>query len=180
MTIRLVNKKMNTDRVLIVEDEAGLRFVVSEFLREEAGLDVVEAESADSALQLLRTGDPFSVVFTDVRMPGTIDGLGLARCIQEEFPGLPIIVASGNLMPEERLSGVPFMTKPYGFDGVYTLSKTRFHSVTHRYTDGEPTRLIAKASPRPYFFPARTKFLSLVRNASSMNGIRSTTCSETP
>lgn len=104
--------------VLVVEDEVALRFLVAMVLREDAGLTVVEAHSADDAMTLLRSGIAVDLVFTDVRMPGTMDGVELVRRIRTDFPGIRVVMTSGNLTQEERISGVPLFPKPYDIDKV--------------------------------------------------------------
>jgi CheY-like chemotaxis protein len=100
-------------RVLVVEDEILLRLSVAEFLRGE-GLEVIETVNADEAIAVLRTTTPVDVVVTDIKMPGTTDGIGLARFIRAYRPGLKVIIASGDgsAAPE----GCPvdgFFPKPY-------------------------------------------------------------------
>jgi CheY-like chemotaxis protein len=95
--------------VLVVEDEALVRCVLSEHLR-DAGFDVVEAGNAAEALDVVQD-EPVDVVVTDIRMPGRIDGLGLARTLRCSHPGLPVIVTSG--YPGTELPGCSVIAKPY-------------------------------------------------------------------
>src|SRR5829696_6022675 len=90
--------------VLVVDDEALLRMLASDVL-EEAGFEVVEAASADAALVALQSHPEIRVVFTDVDMPGSLDGLGLARVVQERWPGIGVLVVSG-IGPEWHSGGV--------------------------------------------------------------------------
>ena len=72
-------------RILLVEDEVLVRMVIAEELR-DAGYTVIEANSADEALDLLRHGEvDVQVIFSDVRMPGTIDGAMLARIVRSSW-----------------------------------------------------------------------------------------------
>jgi CheY-like chemotaxis protein len=105
-------------RVLVVEDDASMRFLIREVFAEDFGYEVVEAASADEAIDLLRNDQAFECVFTDVRMPGRFDGIDLARHVMTEHPGLKIVMASGNLRDNERLHEVPYFPKPYSFEKV--------------------------------------------------------------
>lgn len=101
--------------VLIVEDEPLVRSVAVEFLS-EAGLPTYEAENAAEALELLnhRAAD-IAVLFTDVRMPGDIDGLELARLAHTSWPWIRVIVTSGAFgSPADKLPGdADFLRKPW-------------------------------------------------------------------
>lgn len=83
-----------TPAVLIVEDEAIIRMMLVEEL-EDAGIVVIEAESADAAVAIMSNGATIRVVVTDVRMPGSMDGLGLAAWMRGQLPRIPIIITSG-------------------------------------------------------------------------------------
>ncbi len=110
--------------VLVVEDEVGLRFLIAMVLREDAGLTVVEAQNADEALAVLRSGVTVSVMFTDVRMPGSMSGTELIRRVRADYPDIKVMMTSGNLTQDERIPNVPLFTKPYDIDQV------RAHIVT--------------------------------------------------
>jgi CheY-like chemotaxis protein len=81
-------------RILVVEDEALIRFAMAEALR-DLGASVVEAASADEAWQYLTAGGSVDLVFTDYRMPGSMTGGQLATRIRREYPSLVVIVTSG-------------------------------------------------------------------------------------
>jgi CheY-like chemotaxis protein len=81
--------------VLVVEDEILIRWVTSEHLR-ECGYRVVEAGSGDDAVEVLRrSAYTISVVFSDVMMPGSIDGFALAQWVREHRPDIKVILTSG-------------------------------------------------------------------------------------
>lgn len=80
--------------VLVVEDEAIIRMMLVDEL-EDAGISVIEAESADAALAIMRNGTALRVVVTDVKMPGSMDGLGLAAWMRDRAPDVSIIITSG-------------------------------------------------------------------------------------
>jgi two-component system, response regulator PdtaR len=99
--------------VLIVDDETIIRWHIAEIF-EDSGCHTEEASSADEALALLETNNNYKAVFTDIRMPGHIDGLGLAHEIAERWPFVEIIICSGNELPMKRdlPKGARFLAKP--------------------------------------------------------------------
>ena len=104
-------------RVLLVEDESLIRLLASEALQDE-GFEVVEARDGDEAAKLLDGPDGFDALFTDVRMPGTLDGVDVAVRFQQRHPATPVLVASGGAPHlASRLSGLKppavFISKPY-------------------------------------------------------------------
>lgn len=100
--------------VLIVEDEPLVRLVGMDFLL-DAGFRVIEACDSDEALQILTTCPDVEVVFTDVDMPGTMDGFALAAEIGRRWPKIGVLVTSGRRAPGP--CGLPesnrFVPKPY-------------------------------------------------------------------
>lgn len=80
--------------VLVAEDDLYIRLVIAEYLR-EAGYEVVEAGSADEAMSVFRSGAAIDLLFTDVRMPGSMDGCDLARRVRAEWPDTRVILTSG-------------------------------------------------------------------------------------
>jgi len=100
--------------VLIVEDEILIRYVMGEGLRDE-GFDVIEASGADEALLVMASGPQVDIVLTDIRMPGSIDGLGLAAAVKDIHPSLPIIVLSSHLPSEPVCRADRFLQKPVLF-----------------------------------------------------------------
>lgn len=96
--------------ILVVEDEALLRMdVADEFA--QAGLSVLEAGTADDALLLLEGGAPVDLIFSDIRMPGSIDGIGLRRVVRTRFAWISVVLASANQPPME--DELVFIPKPY-------------------------------------------------------------------
>ena len=100
--------------VLIVEDEYLLRSDAAQMIR-DAGFQTVEAANADEAIAILEKRSDIYLVFTDVHMPGTIDGLKLAHAVRNRWPPIRIIIASGQvrLSAEEMPVGSRFLSKPY-------------------------------------------------------------------
>jgi CheY-like chemotaxis protein len=80
--------------VLVVEDEPFILADAVAVIR-DAGFDVLEATSADEAIDILSARSDIRVVFTDIEMPGSIDGLKLARVVREKWPPVELIVTSG-------------------------------------------------------------------------------------
>ena len=106
--------------VLVVEDEPLIRMTVATALT-DAGFDVVEVDHADGALAVLSGSlGEVDLVFTDVNMPGTIDGLELAHRVQNLWPKIAVLIASGQAMltPLDLPTGAHFLTKPYSTDQV--------------------------------------------------------------
>jgi CheY-like chemotaxis protein len=100
--------------VLIVEDEPVLR-VGAAIMIEDAGFEVIEAADADEAISILESRSDIRVVFTDVHMPGTMDGLKLAHAVRNRWPPIKILVASGRevLTQRDLPEGGRFLAKPY-------------------------------------------------------------------
>jgi len=84
----------NGQTVLVVDDSADVAEVTSS-LFEHLGYDTIYRESAEAALELLEDGTRIDLVFSDIVMPGTIDGIGLAREIRSRYPGLPVVLTTG-------------------------------------------------------------------------------------
>jgi DNA-binding NtrC family response regulator len=101
-------------KVLVVEDEATLRMIGSDAL-EDAGYEVIDAASADEALRILNTASGVEVLFTDIRMPGSMDGLALATLVHSRWPTIKILITSGDTWPRKEI--IPddsrFLSKPY-------------------------------------------------------------------
>lgn len=100
--------------VLLVEDDPLVRLVAAEVLV-GAGYALTEAADAASALAYLGRGNVPDVVVTDVRMPGTVDGLELAQIIAARWPHIGIVVVSAHAFPRpgELPPGAAFMSKPH-------------------------------------------------------------------
>jgi CheY-like chemotaxis protein len=105
--------------ILVVEDEALVRFAAVGML-EDAGFRMIEAVNGDQALELLTADSDVQLLFTDVTMPGAIDGLALARQVRDRWPHIAIMVASAKQVPhaEELPTGCRFEQKPYSPDTV--------------------------------------------------------------
>jgi len=100
--------------VLVVEDEAIIRIDMAEIIAEN-GYEVVEAANAAAALEILRTRPEVSLLFTDINMPGKLDGMDLARLVHEHWPKVRLVITSGGVAPTK--AEIPdsgrFIPKPY-------------------------------------------------------------------
>ena len=102
--------------ILVVEDDVLIRSVVAGYLR-DCGFDVIEANGADEAIRMLQAEVRIDVVFSDIQMPGSMDGFGLAQWVRRERPSLKVILTSGAVRMPEAAGGPardgPFLAKPY-------------------------------------------------------------------
>jgi len=106
----------------VVEDDAMVRAMAVDALEEE-GFEVLEAPSADYALSLLESRSDIGVVFTDVTMPGTLNGFDLARLVRSRYPRIHVLVSSGAL-PSGFSGEAPdarFVPKPYRMSDVVRI-----------------------------------------------------------
>ena len=115
--------------VLVVEDEALVR-MSAVGLMVDAGYEVLEARNADDALTILESRTDIGLVFTDVEMPGTMDGIGLANLIRARWPSVLLVVASGKAaISEGRLpGGARFFRKPYADNLILAAMSKMFAS----------------------------------------------------
>ena len=86
--------------VLVVEDEMLLRMRAVDIV-EDAGFTSLEAVNADDALALLESRSDIDLLFTDIQMPGTMNGLKLAHAVHERWPAIKIILVSGQVTPSK-------------------------------------------------------------------------------
>lgn len=100
--------------VLVVEDHVLIRQAAMDIVN-DAGFEALEAQNADEAIKILESRADIRLVFTDVEMPGTMDGLKLVHHIRERWPPVHLIVASGRaILTESDLPvGATFFSKPY-------------------------------------------------------------------
>ena len=105
--------------VLVVEDEPITRMDVVDQL-EEGGFKVFEAPDADRAIKILEANPAICILFTDVDMPGSMDGLKLAAAVRDRWPPIRIVVASG--LRKVNLDALPdnsrFFSKPYSVNEI--------------------------------------------------------------
>lgn len=97
--------------VLVVDDDVLVRSMIADEFR-EAGLVVVECGDADEALDVLRTGTLIALMFSDIRMPGTMDGIALARIVKRDYPAVKVVLNSSH-MPDDGAPRDAFFAKPW-------------------------------------------------------------------
>jgi CheY-like chemotaxis protein len=105
--------------VLVVEDSAILRLMAVDIV-EQVGFEAIEAGDADEAVRILESRNDVRIVFTDIDMPGSMDGMKLAACIRDRWPPVEIILTSGHFAAKDVTvpeRGV-FFPKPYDRDAV--------------------------------------------------------------
>jgi CheY-like chemotaxis protein len=100
--------------VLVVEDDYLLRLDAADMIK-AADFEVIEAANADEAIAILESRNDIAVIFTDIQMPGSMDGLRLARAVRGRWPPIKIITTSGQRIIEELdlPEGGRFLPKPY-------------------------------------------------------------------
>src|SRR3981189_1951668 len=110
MTTKLTDSPAN---VLVVEDEMVLRMRAVDIV-EDAGFTAVEAVNADEAIAILEARSDISLLFTDIQMPGSMDGLKLAHAVHDRWPAIKIILVSGQVKPTdaEKPADSRFFGKP--------------------------------------------------------------------
>ncbi len=116
--------------VLIVEDEALVRFlIVDEF--EEAGFRVSESRTGQEAIEVLETQQKFDVLFTDIRMPGPVDGWELGRQARKLHPEITVIYATGYSVDDNQpVAGSFTIQKPYRFTEILQILEGSGDSLT--------------------------------------------------
>ncbi|WEF33607.1 response regulator [Pseudoduganella chitinolytica] len=98
--------------ILFVDDDPLVRATMVEALA-VAGFDVTAAASGDEALARLEAGCPVRHVVSDIVMPGTLDGVGLAKVVAERYPDVRVVLATGHSERRVSLPGVRLLAKPY-------------------------------------------------------------------
>lgn len=103
--------------ILFVEDEVLIRFFAADALR-DASHEVIEAANGDEAMELLSAGLVVDLLITDIRMPGTIDGMRLASLARDRHPELPILLVSSHPTEEGIGRATAMLLKPYTPDDL--------------------------------------------------------------
>ena len=111
--------------VLLVDDEFLVLMAIGDFMA-EAGFTVLEAEDAEAALGMLYDHPETDVVFTDINMPGQMDGVGLAHAVQYLRPDIEVVLTSGRAAPalSDLPTGARFVEKPYSMGGLAEMFRT--------------------------------------------------------
>jgi two-component system, response regulator PdtaR len=107
--------------IMVVEDDVLVRTVAGAFLR-EYGFDVIEAGRADEAVRVLSAGVRIDLVFSDVNMPGPMDGFALAAWLQQNHPHIKVILTTGAHATMERAGEIvkrgEVLAKPYRYEAL--------------------------------------------------------------
>jgi two-component system, response regulator PdtaR len=113
--------------VLVVEDEFLVMMAITADLIAE-GYDVLSASNADQAIKILESRNDIETVFTDIEMPGSMDGLKLAQAVRHRWPPVNIVVTSGKKRPgdNEMPKNSGFVPKPYGIKDVLNAFRAFF------------------------------------------------------
>jgi two-component system, response regulator PdtaR len=109
--------------ILIVEDDELLKLLVVAIV-EESGFEGIAACDADEAVAILETRSDIVLVLTDINMPGSIDGLGLAHAVRSRWPPIKIIVVSGRGLAPELPKDFHFLAKPYRTDAIISAIRS--------------------------------------------------------
>ncbi len=99
--------------LLVVEDEILIRLATADFLRSN-GYRVLESSTADEALAIFAAGEPIELVFSDINMPGKMDGNDLADWVRKSFPDVKVILTSGDIAD----TTASFVRKPYAHNAL--------------------------------------------------------------
>jgi two-component system, response regulator PdtaR len=102
-------------RIVVADDDDLVRAMVVDVLT-DAGFDVLEAGDAQEALRILKTKDDVLVLFTDINMPGDMNGIELAERVRHLWPKLSVVIGSGGPVPSAIPPTSTFWSKPYDFD----------------------------------------------------------------
>ena len=109
--------------VLVVEDDELIREVVKDEL-EDAGYKVILAQHADAAIEILEARRDIHLVFTDIDMPGSMNGLKLASSVRDRWPPIHIIITTGKARPPTIPANALFISKPYVGRNVVAAMRT--------------------------------------------------------
>jgi len=102
----------NGETILVVEDNPDVKAVAVALL-EQLNYRTIAVDNAQAALSFLLNGQPVDLVFSDVMLPGDLDGLGLAEAINKRHPQLPVLLTSGYAKALSSHQGLPILRKPY-------------------------------------------------------------------
>src|SRR5471032_1707487 len=133
--------------VLVVEDEMLLRMRAVDMV-EDAGFTPIEAVNADDALAILESRSDIELLFTDIQMPGSMDGLKLAHAVHERWPLIKIILVSGQLKltNEDKPADSRFFGKPLDVKQMIAVLQDMTGKGSLKVVPDEVAALIAKAA----------------------------------
>ena len=110
-------------KLLLVEDEILIRMVLADDLR-LAGYDVLEAIDGETGLALFEANPDIKLIISDIRVPGSIDGIELATIIKQRVPAMPVILASAHLPEGKEGIADTFFHKPYNHAAIIAFAAT--------------------------------------------------------
>src|SRR5712672_715754 len=133
-------------KILVVEDEMMLRMRAVDIV-EDAGFTPIEAVNADEALAILESRADIALLFTDIQMPGSMDGLKLAHAVHERWPSIKIILVSGQLTPTEveKPTNSRFFGKPLEVKQMIAEMQEMIGQGALKIIPADLSTLIAKA-----------------------------------
>lgn len=114
------NGSHRASTILVAEDEVLIRMAASDFLR-HYGYRVLEAANALEVQALFKAGEPIEVVFSDVNMPGEMNGFDLAEWVYRQYPDVKVILTSGAARATD--ADTPLLQKPYDHDDLLARIK---------------------------------------------------------
>ncbi len=126
------------ETILVVEDNPDVKSVAVTLL-EQLNYRAVAVDDAKSALNMLASGSPVDLVFTDVMLPGDVDGVMLAQTIGKRYPHVPILLTSGYAKALTGRHGLPILRKPYQ---LAALAEAIRRTLSGRPGTDEQTRLL--------------------------------------
>jgi two-component sensor histidine kinase/CheY-like chemotaxis protein len=166
----------STTHVLVVEDEMGLRMRAVDIV-EDAGFTAVEAVSADEALAILESRSDISLLFSDIQMPGTMDGLKLAHAVHDRWPSIKIILVSGQIKlsdtdkpTDSRFFGKPLEQKQMiaelqdmvGAGALKIVPETAIPAAVEALSRHVPTPTLPRSAAAQEFLTAENDSLRLL------------------
>jgi PAS domain S-box-containing protein len=129
------------EKILVVEDNPDVRAVAVTLL-EQLNYRTVAVDNAKAALNLLGNGTSVDLVFSDVMLPGDLDGLGLAEAISKRYPQTPVLLTSGYSKALIGRHGLPILRKPYQISALAeAVRSTLGTSSRHPRASGDPAHL---------------------------------------
>jgi len=135
-------------KVLVVEDEMMLRMRAVDIV-EDAGFTAIEAVNADEALEILESRSDIELLFTDIQMPGSMDGLKLAHAVHQRWPSIKIILVSGKLTPTDAEKPIHsrFFGKPLEMKQMIAEMQEMIGQGAVSIIQADISQVLAKAIP---------------------------------
>jgi two-component sensor histidine kinase/FixJ family two-component response regulator len=147
-SIMLLHQTAVPPKVLVVEDEMMLRMRAVDIV-EDAGFTAIEAVNADEALEILESRSDIELLFTDIQMPGSMDGLKLAHAVHQRWPSIKIILVSGKLTPTDAEKPIHsrFFGKPLEMKQMIAEMQEMIGQGAVSIIQADISQVLAKAMP---------------------------------